>query len=227
MKFITVIKAREGSKQIKNKNIYKINKKPLIDYTFDAAKKSVLKKIYVLTDSKKIKYLANKKNINTNYVRPKKLSGDKISLVQTLSHFCKWLKKKKIDFDYMVILQPTSPLRSHIDINNAIRKIKKNRFSSLFSISESIEHPYEALKIRRKKWNFILNNSENFYRRQDFDFKSFFMNGAIYIFHKKLIKKNKLFEKRNHGFITMPKVRSLEINDLDELKIIESIIKTS
>ena len=127
----------------------------------------------------------------------------------------------------MVILQPTSPLRSHIDINNAIRKIKKNRFNSLFSISESIEHPYEALKIRRKKWNFILNNSENFYRRQDFDFKSFFMNGAIYIFHKKLIKKNKLFEKRNHGFITMPKVRSLEINDLDELKIIESIIKTS
>ena len=73
----------------------------------------------------------------------------------------------------MVILQPTSPLRSHIDINNAIRKIKKNRFNSLFSISESIEHPYEALKIRRKKWNFILNNSENFYRRQDFDFKSF------------------------------------------------------
>ena len=53
------------------------------------------------------------------------------------------------------------------------------------------------------------------------------MNGAIYIFHKKLIKKNKLFEKRNHGFIKMPKVRSLEINDLDELKIIESIIKTS
>ena len=54
MKFITVIPARAGSKQIKNKNIYKINKKPLIDYTFDAAKKSVLKKIYVLTDSKKL-----------------------------------------------------------------------------------------------------------------------------------------------------------------------------
>ena len=225
MKFISVIPARSGSRGIKNKNIYKINKKPLIQYTFEATSKSKIKDCYVLTDSNKVKKIARKFSIKTTYVRPKKTSTSKTSLAETLNHFYKWTKKRNIYFDYMVVLQPTSPLRSFQDINSAIRIVKKKKFKSLFSISESIEHPYEAIKMSKNSWSPILKKSQNFYRRQDFDIESFFINGAIYIVHIDLIKKNKIFDKKNHGFLNMPKSRSLEINDLEETKIVKSILK--
>ena len=225
MKFISVIPTRKNSKGIKNKNILKLNKKPLIEYSFIEAKKSYIKSNYVVTDSEKIKKLSKKHMVNSDYIRPKHLSGDKISLAETLYDFYKWTLKKKIMFDYVVVLQPTSPLRLYKDINLALNIVKKEKTLSLFSVSESIEHPYEAIKIKNKKFNYVLKKSKNFFRRQDFDFKSYFINGAIYIIHRKLIKKKKIYNNLNHSFYIMPKSRSLEINDLDEAWISEQIIK--
>ena len=100
MNVIAVIPARKGSKSIKNKNIIKINKKSLIEYTFTEVEKSILKKSFILTDSQKIKNIAKKYKINNDYIRPKKLSQDKTSLLDNLTHFYKWLNIKKINFDY-------------------------------------------------------------------------------------------------------------------------------
>ena len=94
MKFISVIPARAGSKGVKNKNIFPLNKKPLISYTFNAAKKSMIKNNFVLTDSKKIKKIAKNYGINGDYERPKKFSQSNTSLIETLSHFYEWTKKK-------------------------------------------------------------------------------------------------------------------------------------
>ena len=135
-------------------------------------------------------------------------------------------KKKIINFDYMVVLQPTSPLRKHEDINRACNLIKKNKCKSLFSISESLEHPYEAIDVKKGKWKYILKKSKNFYRRQDFDINSYFINGSIYIIHKNLIIKKKIYEMKNHKMMIMPKSRSLEINDLEDINIIKPLIKS-
>ena len=226
MKFISVIPARAGSKGVKNKNIFPLNKKPLISYTFNAAKKSMIKNNFVLTDSKKIKKIAKNYGINGDYERPKKFSQSNTSLIETLSHFYEWTKKKIINFDYMVVLQPTSPLRKHEDINRACNLIKKNKCKSLFSISESLEHPYEAIDVKKGKWKYILKKSKNFYRRQDFDINSYFINGSIYIIHKNLIIKKKIYEMKNHKMMIMPKSRSLEINDLEDINIIKPLIKS-
>tara|TARA_X000001036_G_scaffold306797_1_gene285544 strand:- start:930 stop:1622 length:693 start_codon:yes stop_codon:yes gene_type:complete len=225
MKFISVIPARSGSKGLKNKNIFKINNKPLVNYTFNAAKSSLIKDHFVLTDSSKVKKLAKKYSINTDYFRPKKLSTDKTSLPETLHDFYNWTLKKKIKFDYLVVLQPTSPLRNFNDINKSLTLIRKTKNLSLFSISSSLEHPYETIKLFKKKIYHVLKKSKNFYRRQDFDFKSYFINGAIYIIHKSLIIKKKMHNLKKHSLYEMPKTRSLEINDRDEAMIIESLIK--
>ena len=163
MKFISVIPARKNSKGIKNKNILKLNKKPLVEYSFIEVKKSNIKLNYILTDSEKIKKISKKYNINSEYIRPKNLSGDKISLTDTLHHFYEWTVNKKIYFDYLIVLQPTSPLRLYKDINSAINIIKKKKSLSLFSVSESIEHPYETIKISNKKFSHVLNKSKNFF----------------------------------------------------------------
>ena len=225
LNIISVIPARAGSKGIKNKNMALVNKRPLITYTFDALIKSKITESYILSDSKRIRALAKKYNIKSNYIRPASVSKDTSSLSETLFNFYSWTKKNSIYFDYLLILQPTSPLRQFKDINKAISIIRKTKSKSLFSISESLEHPYEVIKIKGKNWSHILKDSKRFYRRQDFNMSSFFINGAIYMTHRDLIKRKKIFDPNNHKFLVMPKKRSLEINDLDELKIVESIIK--
>ena len=225
MKFLVVIPARSGSETIKKKNLRLINRKPLIQYTFEELKKSNLKEKYLLSDDLKIKNLAKKFNINTTYYRPKKLSKNTSSLIALLNDFHKWTESKKIFYDYMVVLQPTSPLRDYKDINNAVRIVKKKKYKSLFSISESLEHPYECIKIEKNgKWKYVLDKSKLFYRRQDFDFKSYFINGAIYIIHKELITKKKIYDNKKHGLFLMPKYRSIDINDINEIKITESLL---
>ena len=95
MKFISVIPARSGSKGLKNKNIYPINNKTLISYTFKQIKESKLKNSYVLTNSKLIKKIASKYKINNQYVRPNSVSKSTSSLIDTIYHFFNWTEKKK------------------------------------------------------------------------------------------------------------------------------------
>ena len=225
MNFLAVIPARAGSQSIKKKNTFIVNKKPLVQYTFEELKKSLIKKKYLLSDDKKIKKLAKRFNISIDYIRPKNLSKSTTSLVDTLFHFHQWTEYQKIAYDYLVVLNPTSPLRNYKDINSAVKIVNNKKHKSLFSISESLEHPYESIKIKKnRKWKYVLDKSKLFYRRQDFDFKSYFINGAIYIIHKELITKKKIYDNKKHGLFLMPKYRSIDINDINEIKITESLL---
>jgi CMP-N,N'-diacetyllegionaminic acid synthase len=227
MKFITVIPARKGSKSIKNKNRIKINNKPLIQFTFDQIRKSKLslRNSYVITDDTKVKKIAKKYNINNEYLRPKSLSSGKTPLIKNLLHFVDWTDSRKIKYDYIVILQPTSPLRSIIDINKSIEIINKKKSKCLLSISKSLEHPYESVFINKKnKIDFFLKNGLKYTRRQDFDRSSYFINGAIYITTKEMIKKNKIIDYSMSDFIVMNKVNSLDLNDYSELNLIKNLL---
>ena len=138
MKFIAVITARKGSKGIKNKNVIKIHNIPLVEYTFKSVSKSYVKNnCFVLTDSNKIKKIAKKYSIDTRYERPLSTSRDKSSTISTLKHFSDWYLKND-NYDAMILLQPTSPLRNYIDINKSIKIFKKKKFDSLFSISSHL-----------------------------------------------------------------------------------------
>ena len=226
MKFIAVITARKGSKGIKNKNTIKINNIPLVEYTFKALSKSILKKnCFVLTDSNKIKIIAKKYSINTDYVRPASTSTDNSSSISTLKHFSKWYLKKD-DYDAMILLQPTSPLRNSEDINKSIKIFKDKNVDSLFSISKHLEHPYNAINFRKKpKLKFLIEKRKKFFKRQDYDVDSYFHNGAIFIMTKKLIMKNKIYNISNHGFYIMPKLRSIELDENEDIEIIKKLLR--
>ena len=129
-----LIPARSGSKRIKNKNIYELNGKPLIQYTIEAAKNSkLLDDVIVSTDSKRIAEIANNFNINVPFLRPKKLSGDKIEMIEVIKHVVKKKKFKKINL--IMLLQPTSPLRTNIDIDKSIKLFSLKRADTLVSVT--------------------------------------------------------------------------------------------
>ena len=227
MKCIAVIPARKGSKSIKNKNIIKINNKALIEYTFDTILKSKLSCLdsFVITNDNRVKKLATKYGVNTQYKRPEKTSTSKTSLLETLKDFIKWTESQIINFDDIVILQPTSPLRSYNDLNDSIKKIYKKNFSCLTSLSMSLEHPYESVYLDKKKqMHFFLKKGMKYTRRQDFDHDSYFINGAIYITSKKLINLGKVIDYKKSDFILMEKINSLDLNDQSELKLIKKLL---
>lgn len=223
MKFAIIVPARKGSKSLINKNLVYLKDKKLIEYTFREAKNINIPK-FILSNDKRILKIAKNYNFITDYKRPEIISGPRVSLVKTLLHFFKW-SKKKYQIDYFVILQPTSPLRLAQDILRSINKVKKNKLYSLFSISESLEHPYETINLHKNnKWNHVLSKAKKFYRRQDYDINSYFINGAIYIVSTKYLEIYKKLISSKHGLYLMPKKRSVDINSYEDLKIAERLL---
>ena len=215
--FIFIIPARKGSKGIKNKNIIKIKDKHLIEYTFEKLKKIPSGRKFVITDSEKVKKIANKYKINTSYIRKKKLSRDNTKLVNNLIDFDEYINEK-VKFKNYVILQPTSPLRNYDDISKSLHKYLKNNSESLFSISPSSEHPNESIFF--KKENFI---KSKYSLRQNYK-RSYFINGAIYIFNRKLLRYKKTISNTNHTTFEMPKERSIDLDDYQDLDMVKKLI---
>jgi CMP-N,N'-diacetyllegionaminic acid synthase len=218
--FIFIIPARKGSKGIKNKNIIKIKKKKLVEYTFKALNKIPTHRKYVLSDSNIVKKTAIKYKINIDYIRTAKLSKDDTALIENLCHFEKFIKNK-LKFKHYVILQPTSPLRNYKDIKNSLLEYLKNKSESLFSISPSLEHPNESIFFKENKICYF-NKSKNALR-QNYK-KSYFINGAIYIFNRKLLKQKKIISNKKHSVFKMSKINSIDLDDYQDLEITKKLI---
>ncbi len=223
---ITLIPARKNSKGIKNKNIIKVNGKHLVQYTLDAVKNSKLsmKYCFTMTDDKRVKNICKKYGANTDYERPKNLSNDKTLFSENLMHFYKWTKYKSINFKYIIILQPTSPMRTAKDLNSFLNLLEKKMPESLISISKSLENPQESIFLRNKKINFYLKNSI-MKNRQDYPYDSYFINGAIYAVSKRNLEKNIFINFQKTSYFEMDKVNSFDLNDYDDLKILKKLIK--
>ena len=222
--FIIIIPARKGSKGLPNKHLLKIGKLKLIEYTFLEVSKLKKIKSFVFSNDKTILKLSRKYKINSEINRSSKVSKSTSSMLETLLEFCHKIKKKNIDFNYLILLQPTSPIRTLHDIKKAIQVFIDGNFSSLSSISESLEHPYEALYRQKNYYKFFFEKGKKTTRRQEFDKKSFFLNGSIFIIKKSLILNKKLIDKKNHKYFLMKKVNSFDINDNEDFEIVKRIL---
>tara|TARA_X000000950_G_scaffold225747_1_gene272245 strand:- start:83 stop:781 length:699 start_codon:yes stop_codon:yes gene_type:complete len=216
-----IILARGGSKGIKNKNLITIKKKPLIYWSIKSAQScKTINKVWVSSDSDKILNLSKKFGANI-IRRPKNLASDTSSSESGWLHSIRYIKKK-FQIDYVVAIQATSPLRGREDLSDALKKffIKKN--DSLFSCS--LNEAYFRWKINGKKIkpNYKLNVKRP--RRQSIS-KELIENGSFYIFscNKFLKKKKRLFGKI--GNFTQKKYFGFEIDDLEDLNIVQSLMK--
>ena len=225
-KILGIILARGGSKGIKDKNIVKFGNKPLIKWTFDAAKKSKkISKLILSTDSKKIASLARKNKIEVPFLRPKKFASDKAKSIDAIEHAINFFKKQKVFFDYIVLLEPTSPLRTTLDINKSINLIIKNKADSLVSICRVDEiNPSFLFKKKNKRLQPLEKKISNHLRRQDVE-PIYFLEGTIYISKTNVLFKKRSFCHSNTIGFEVPKWKSLEIDDKTDLEIGKSILK--
>ena len=150
LKVLAIIPARGGSKRLKNKNILLLNKKPLIAYTIEAAKKvNYIDKVLVSTDSEKIAQVAKKYGAEVPFLRPKNISGDKTSDYPVLAHAIKYMAEKEgFQADIIVFLRPTVPLREKGLVRGCIETLVKGKGDSVRSVRNVGRfHPYWMLKI--------------------------------------------------------------------------------
>ena len=171
---LCLIPARSGSTGLKNKNVKLLNKIPLIMYPYNIAKKSkLISDICISSDSKKYLNLFRNKNVE-KILRPKKLSKSNSKVIDTILHALSEIKK---NYEYLVLLEPTSPLTSSIELDNAIKHLlkKKNKADSLVSVVPNPKF-YEVFKANlNKNYKYIkkFNSSKNL-NRQNFKKKEFF-----------------------------------------------------
>lgn len=212
---IAVITARLNSKRLKHKNILKYKNKTFIEHTFLSAKKSkYIDRIIISTESRKIINLAKKIGCEIPFKRPKNLAKDNVSASDVLWHALNKVKKK---YDFVVLLQPTSPLRKTIDIDNGIKKFFYSKFNSLVSIYKSKKRGRFKVKIKHR--NYIVKD----YLNKKIVKKNYYINGALYIAKVNFFMQKKNFFNSKTGFYLMPEKRSIDIDYKEDLKNLKSI----
>ena len=223
---LLVVLARSGSKGIKNKNIKKIQNISLIGQVGIFSKKiNFFDEKIISTDSKKYGAIAKKFGLNFEFLRPKKLSGSKIGDLDVLRHaLIKIQKIRKINFDIIVSLPPTSPLRKISEVKNCIRMIIDKKLDSVWTISKTDKkfHPYKALKRKKGYLNFFFPNGEKSKARQQLN-ETYYRNGACYAFSKNAIMKNLILPKKS-GCVISKTVQN-SIDSLNDLKMVSCLFK--
>jgi CMP-N,N'-diacetyllegionaminic acid synthase len=213
-KLLGIITARGGSKGLPNKNIKILNGRPLIAHTIEAALKTKLfDQLIVSTDSRKIARIAKRYGAQAPFLRPKSLARDTSKSMDVVIHVMNWLEARHIKYDYVMLLQPTSPLRSAEDIVKAWRMLDQHKMTSVISVMPSPYPPTMLFTLVQK--NFV--NPVSFrllHNKQRQGFSQFYkINGAIYLASwEQLMKKKSWYSPRTKAYI-MPREKSLDIDD--------------
>lgn len=222
---LAIIPARGGSKGIPKKNIIDLLGKPLLYYSIKSAKESkYIDKVILSTDDIEIAEVGKSLGAEIPFLRPEEISGDKAKSIDAFIHAIKEMEKTEEKYDYILLLQNTSPLRQGWHIDEALEKMIESNERSLVSVSEVIEHPciMRMLDENGKTSNLMDMNGDT--RRQDFP-PIYIVNGAIYI--QKNDEHLNLDTNLNGGKLAyvMPREYSVDIDEYLDLDIATHYLK--
>ncbi len=224
MKTLGVITARSGSKGIKDKNIRNLNGKPLLAYTIENALNSIyVDEVMVSTDSENYADISRKFGANVPFLRSEKNSTDTAKSIDVLLEVLDEYKKMGQEFDNVVLLQPTSPLRTCKNLNEAFQLFYTKNADSVVSICECEYNPKlsNTLPADLNLFRFIKN--ENLKRRQDLE-KFYRVNGAIYISKVNILReKQSFYGKLSYAFI-MEQKESIDIDSELDFEYVEFLM---
>ena len=228
MKILAIIPARCGSKGIPFKNIIDVNGKPLIQYTIDIALQlkfnNLINEVIVSTDCNEIESVSKELGVDVPFLRPDNISGDKAKSIDYVLNSLKYFKSRNIEYDAVIILQPTSPLKTYSDVKNSLKIFSENENDSLISVYK--EETINNLIMYYKDINIAipLNKRHNQgVRRQDHG-AVYIRNGAIYIVKVDFLLKEKKIVSDAPLMYEMNKNSSLNIDAHDDLEYVRNLL---
>jgi N-acylneuraminate cytidylyltransferase/CMP-N,N'-diacetyllegionaminic acid synthase len=229
MKRICSICARGGSKGVINKNIRIIMGKPLIAHTILQAKEAdCFDSIVVSSDSQEILDISNEWGVDFVVKRPSIMASDQAAKLPAIQHCIRAIEElTSIEYDTIVDLDATSPLRDIDDIRKSIAKLEaSNNSNNLITGTPSRRSPYFNL-VELDQNGFVIrskNLDEPIYRRQDSP-KCFDMNASIYIWKRQAFYNNTSVLTDNTSIFIMPEARSVDIDSEFDFQIVNLLMK--
>ena len=227
MKNLAIIPARSGSKGLKDKNIKDLNGKPLIAYTIETALESkCCSTVMVSTDSSIYAEIAKAYGAEVPFLRSEKTASDTASSWDTVQEVLEGYSEIGKNFDTFCLLQPTSPLRTAQDIQNAYEIYYEKASLAVVSVCEAEHSPLWCGKLPDDNEFVDFISPESLKRRQDSG-KFYRLNGAIYIVNiKEFSTEINLYQKGSYAYI-MSQKRSIDIDTEIDFRLAETFINSN
>lgn len=225
MKLLYIIPARGGSKGILHKNIKLLAGKPLIVYTIDVARAiSEDKYICVSTDDADIIRVVEEAGLHVPFVRPTSLATDTSSTYDVILHAIQYYEQKGNYFDAVVLLQPTSPLRTVEQVEKAI-KLFDLSIDAVVSVCESPQNPYYNLFEENSDGYLSISKGDGKVKRRQEAPSVWMFNGAIYVFNIESLKKGYFDTFKKIRKFVMPMEYSVDLDTNVDWMFLESVMK--
>lgn len=226
--FLAIIPARGGSKGLPGKNIKSLCGKPLIAWSIEAGLGSqYIDDVMVTTDSEEIVKVAREFGASVPLLRPTELASDTATTFDAVKHTIDFYERQlHKSFDYIVLLEPTSPLREKDDLDRMIEKISSvdGEFDAIVSLGEVHEHPSIMKKIVGNEIEPYRKELEMATRRQDNEV-AYFPYGVAYIVKTKTLLEEKTFYPQRTTHHLIKRYQCYEIDDIYDFVAIENIMK--
>jgi CMP-N,N'-diacetyllegionaminic acid synthase len=222
--FLAIIPARGGSKRLPRKNVLDLAGKPLIAWTIEAGKNSsYIDKVVVTSDDEEIMQIAS--NLGADVIeRPAELASDTATTFDAIKHA---IENTSGHFDYVVVLQPTSPLRNSMHVDEAIELLFEKQADAIISICETEHSPLwsNTLPEDGSLKNFLPDEIKN-KRSQDLP-KYYRLNGAIYLckVNRLLSEKSLFLSDRINGYVMSIK-NSIDIDVDTDFELAKILIQS-
>lgn len=222
--FDVIIPIRSKSKELKNKNILPFSGKTiLVNYTIKKLLNlKKIRRVYVLTDSKKYKnILIKNRKVDSNYLRKRKYSEADSNVNDLIDDFILNYYPYKNNQN-LLLLQVTSPTLSVKEINNTLKFIKKNNLKSLMHVCNVIQSPYEIIEKKKgKKWNFLIKR--RIINRQNYNRIFQYITGSLFFFDTNFFKKYKKIYNAKTTLYLVDKINFIDIDDKFTFEIAKKI----
>lgn len=221
MKILYLIPARGGSKGIPHKNIKLLNGKPLIQYSIEIARKLAEDDdICLSTDDEEIKAVAEKLGLKVPFLRPDYLASDTATTSDVIVHALDFYEKQGRHYDVVVLLQPTSPLRTVQNVKDCLA-IYTDEYDMVTTVKES---SVSAVLCRENSDGYLEKVfGKGNVRRQDAE-KLYEYNGAVYVINAKAIKEKGLGEFSKIKKCVMAEENSVDIDTMLDWNLIEVLL---
>ncbi|MBI4982283.1 MAG: acylneuraminate cytidylyltransferase family protein [Candidatus Omnitrophica bacterium] len=223
-KILALIPARGGSKRLPGKNIKPICGKPLIAWSIEQALKSeLIDKVVVSTDDKNIADVSRRFGANVPFLRPEELSTDTATSVDVALHAYEFMSKQGENFEYIALLEPTSPLRKNGDIDQGIRNLlDQKHYDCLVSAGLiHLEHPDMAQRIEN---NLLVPYLPRTVLLEKSGEKAYFPYGVIYLIKASYLYKERTFFQKESIPLLIERWQGFEVDDELDFFIIEHLM---
>lgn len=226
---LAVIPARGGSKGVPRKNIRLVCGKPLIAYTIETAlaARSSLYRVIVSTEDERIATIARECGAEVPFLRPAELAGDRVPMLPVLQHATHFVEEQdRVTLDWVLLLQPTDPLREVQDIDATLALARQGECDSVISVVQVFAvHPILMKRIENDRLLPYCVEEKEGSRRQDYQPAAYMRNGAIYLTRRDvLMERNSIWGEAIRPYV-MPPGRSVGVDSELDLKLIEILIR--